>query len=52
MGGGEGRGGGGNDAASSNPELSPDMPLLGESSAAGGNKQWKVDSFIIFYFNV
>jgi len=34
-----GGGGGGKDAASSNPELSPDMPLLEESSAAEGKRQ-------------
>lgn len=36
-----GGGGGGKAATSSNLELSPDMPLLDESSAAEGNKQKK-----------
>lgn len=40
-----GGGGGGKDIASSKPELSPDMPLLDESSAAEGNKQGKWNIF-------
>lgn len=46
-----GGGGGGKADASSNPELSPDMPLLDESSAAEGNKQ-EEGGFLFFNFNV
>lgn len=47
-----GGGGGGKAAASSNPELSPDNPLLDESSAADRKtkEMWKMLDFNVYFF--
>lgn len=46
-----GGGGGGNAATSSIPELSPDIPLLDESSAANRNKQKKIENVGLYIFS-
>lgn len=46
-----GGGGGGKDTASSKPELSPDMPLLDESSAAEETKSRRAENALTSTFS-